>query len=306
MGIQVKDIIKLESFKKMKLISGKIGLDKNVDWVYVAECFENPFESIKWLYGGEIVFITGRGIKEDEALLEKLIKGFNEKNIAGLIINIGPYIRHIPKKIIELSDELKLPLFELPWDVRITEASQEIYTAIAMSRVRENSIANFFNDLLFNKEKIEGNLIEKASYFGYNLLGQCRVYVVDIDNFSEYIKFNNIKDESEISQIKTKLMKIVQDVLERNNIRVPILDKNDSVVFLSRFQENKVIDLDRALNQIKNNVSKQIKDISVSIGIGDCYNDLSKMQQSFKEAELALNKIKIKGLKDSVKWNLCQ
>lgn len=300
MGIRVKDIIKLESFKKMKLIGGKVGLDKNVDWVYVAECFENPFESVKWLYGGEIVFITGRGIKEDEDLLENLIKGFGEKNIAGLIINIGPYIKHIPKKIIDLSDELKLPLFELPWEVRITEASQEIYTAIAMSRVQENSISNFFNDLLFRKENIEGNPVEKASYFGYNLSGKCRVYIVDIDRFSEYIKLNNIKDESEISQVKIKLMKIIQDTLERNNIRAPILYKNDSVIFLYRFQENRINDLDRALNQIKNNVLEEIKDISVSIGIGDYYNDLNKMKQSLKEAELALKKIKITKLKNSI------
>lgn len=300
MSILLKDVINLESFKNMRLVGGRSGLDKTVNWIYVAECFENPLESLNWIYGGEIVFITGRSIKGDINLLSRLIEGFNEKNIAGLIINIGPYIKQIPKKIIDLVNSLNLPLFELPWEIRITEATKDIYTAIAMKRLQEDSSVNFFHQLLFGDEKLGGNLIDKAAYFGYNLSGEYRVYIIDIDNFQKYIRDNNIDDESIISEVKTKLKKIIRDTLYNHSIEVPIVDKNDSVIFIYKLNKNKIKVLDEALEKIKKLVSNQIGGMTVSIGVGDCYNDLNMIKDSLKEAQLALKKITIDGLKDCI------
>ncbi len=255
---------------------------------------------MNWIYGGEIVFITGRSIKGDINLLSRLIEGFNEKNIAGLIINIGPYIKQIPKKIIDLVNSLNLPLFELPWEIRITEATKDIYTAIAMKRLQEDSSVNFFHQLLFGDEKLGGNLIDKAAYFGYNLSGEYRVYIIDIDNFQKYIRDNNIDDESIISEVKTKLKKIIRDTLYNHSIEVPIVDKNDSVIFIYKLNKNKIKVLDEALDKIKKLVSNQIGGMTVSIGVGDCYNDLNMIKDSLKEAQLALKKITIDGLKDCI------
>lgn len=300
MSILVKDVVKLDSFKNIKLVGGRSGLDKTVNWIYVAECFENPLESLKWVYGGEIVFITGRAIKGDINLLSKLIEGFNEKNIAGLIINVGPYINHIPKKIIDLVNGLDLALFELPWEIRITEATKDIYTAIAMKRLQEDSSVNFFHELLFGEENLEGNLVDKAAYFGYNLSGEYRVYIVDIDNFHKYIKDNDMNNEIIISEVKTKLKKIIRDTLCNHSIKVPIIDKNDSVIFIYKLNKNKIKVLPEALDKIKKLVINQIGGMTVSIGVGDCYNDLNMIKNSLKEAQLALKKIKIEGLKDCI------
>ena len=83
MSIMVKDILKLETLKGMELVGGKLGLEKCIEWIYVAECFEDPLEGIKWLQGGEIVFITGVGMKGDITALTKLIEGISEKNGVG-------------------------------------------------------------------------------------------------------------------------------------------------------------------------------------------------------------------------------
>ena len=47
----------------MKIVAGDEGIEKQVEWVYVAECFEDPLEGIQWLQGGELVFITGSKMK---------------------------------------------------------------------------------------------------------------------------------------------------------------------------------------------------------------------------------------------------
>ena len=74
MAISIRDIMKLPSLKKLKLIAGEKGLDKFIEWVYIAECFEDPIENIQWLKGSELIIITGRSIKDKPNLMEEIIK----------------------------------------------------------------------------------------------------------------------------------------------------------------------------------------------------------------------------------------
>ncbi|BCZ47511.1 transcriptional regulator [Clostridium gelidum] len=300
MSIIVKDIQKLESLKEMELVAGKIGLERNVEWIYVAECFEDPLEGIKWLQGGEIVFITGVGMKGDMSVLTKLIKGISEKNGSGLIVNIGPYIDDIPQEAINLANEIEFPLFTLPWKVKLVEISQEISNAIVLSRIEENSLNHFLSNILFGDGELEGETIEKAAYFGYNLDGECCICVIDIDGFEKFLKTKKLEDEISISKLKITFRKIVQDILEKYALKVPIIDKDDAVIFFSKCEENYMNRLDKALKEIKEVIKKRIDGISVSVGIGNSYKDLKMMKQSLNEAELAINSAKCQGLDDTI------
>ena len=300
MSIIVKDIQKLESLKEMELIAGKTGLEKNIEWIYVAECFENPLEGIKWLQGGELVFITGVGIKGNMSVLTKLIKGISERNGSGLIVNIGPYIESIPEEAINLANEIEFPLFTLPWKVKLVKVSQEISNAIILSRIEENSLTHFLSNLLFGDGELEGEAAEKAAYFGYNLDGKCCICVVDIDGFERFLKAKNIEDEISISRLKITFRKIVQDVLEKYALKVPIIDKDDAVIFFSKCEENYMNRVDKALKEIKEVIKRRIDGLSVSVGIGNSYKDLKMMKQSLNEAELAIHSAKCQGLDDTI------
>ena len=300
MSISVKDILKLDSLKKINLVGGEAGLEKCIEWIYVAECFENPLEGIKWLQGGEIIFITGVGIKDNTSLLLDLIRGINEKNGAGLIVNIGPYIKSISDEAIKLADELEIPLFTLPWEVKLVEVSREISNAIVLSRIEENSLTHFLSNILFGDGELEGDAIQKAAYFGYNLSGECCICVIDIDGFEKYLKFKHLDDEISISKIKITFRKIVQDTLEKHALKVPIIDKDDAVIFFTRSEENCMSRVDKALKEIQEIIKKRMDGLSVSIGIGNSYKDLKMMKQSFNEAELAIDSAKCQGLDDTV------
>jgi sugar diacid utilization regulator len=300
MSISVKDILKLDSLKKIKLVGGETGLEKGIEWIYVAECFENPLEGIKWLQGGEIIFITGVGIKDNIEILLELIKGISEKNGAGLIVNIGPYIKSIPEEAIKLADDLEVPLFTLPWEVKLVEVSREISNAIVLSRIEENSLTHFLSNILFGDGEIEGDAIQKAAYFGYNLAGDCCICVIDIDGFERYLKSKKLEDEISISKIKITFRKIVQDILERHALKVPIIDKDDAVIFFIRTEENCMNRLDKALKEIQEIIKKRMDGLSVSVGIGNSYKDLKMMKQSLNEAELAIDSAKCQGLDDTI------
>lgn len=300
MSISVKDIFKLDSLKKIELVGGAAGLEKCIEWIYVAECFENPLEGIKWLQGGELIFITGVGIKGNVDMLIKLVEGIGEKNGSGLIVNIGPYIQEISDEVIKLADKLEVPLFTLPWDVKLVEVSREISNAIVLSRIEENSLTHFLSNILFGDGELEGDAIEKAAYFGYNLAGECCICVIDIDGFERFLKLKKLDDEVSISKLKITFRKIVQDILEKHALKVPIIDKDDAVIIFNRAEENCMNRLNKAIKEIQEVIKKRIDGLSVSVGIGNSYKDLKMMKQSLNEAELAIDSAKCQGLDDTI------
>ena len=109
-----------------------------------------------------------------------------------------------------------------------------------------------------------------------------------------------MEDEISISKLKIKFKKIVQDILEKYALKVPIIDKDDAVIFFSRCEENYMNRLDKALKEIKEVIKKRIDGLSVSVGIGNPYRDLKMMKQSLNEAELAINSAKCQGLDNTI------
>lgn len=301
MSIMVKDILKLNSLKEIKLIGGSTGIEKCIEWIYVSECLEDPLEGIKWLQGGEIVIITGVGIKNDASILSKLIREISKRNGVGLIVNIGQYIQCIPKESIEVANKLEIPLFTLPWQARLVEVSKEISNAIILARIEEKSMNHFLNKILFENIEMEGSIKERANYFGYNLEGKCCICVIQIKKIEEILKEENLHDKLDMFKIKLILKKIVQDALEKHSIKVPIIDNDDTVIFLNRAQENCMNRLERALKEIQEVISKRVKYLSINVGIGNAYEDLNLMKNSFEEAKMVIETLECQGMNNVIK-----
>ncbi len=297
MAILVKDILKLETLKEMKLVGGNTGLEKCIEWVYVSECLEDPLEGIKWLQGGEIVIITGVGIKSDSSVLTKLIEGISKRGGAALIVNVGRYIKEIPKQAIEKADSLELPLFTLPWEVRLVEVSKEISNTIILARIEEKFMNDFLNNVLFGQMDLGINIKEKASYFGYNLQGRCCICIIKINNSKGGAKMQSLEDEISISKVKLTFRKLVQDTLLKYSLKVPIIDNDDEIIFLNRAEENSMNRLNKALMEIQEMIkSRHMNGISTNIGIGNGYEDMNLMKDSFNEAKIVIDSLKCEGL----------
>lgn len=282
MAITVLEIQKLACLTKMNLIAGENGLNKEVQWIYIAECFEDPLEGTKWLQGGEIVFITGLAVKGRLNILEQLIQDIYDKKGVALIVNIGPYINKVPKNAIDIADKLNLPLFELPWEIKLTEVTKAVSESIIMSRIEENSLSNFLNNILFGKGE-DGNLKDRVSYFGYNLKGKCNIILIRFNSFQ-------IKPEYSISKIKFTLKKLINEILIKYSLKLLLTEKDDSIIIFAQnddFINNRI---ERAIIDIQNEVKKQLQGITINIGIGNSYEDLNMMKKSLQEAEFAIDK----------------
>ena len=115
MSITVKDAISLEGFNKCRLIAGSKGLDRPI--IYI-DAMEVPNYSL-WVRRGILVITTGYAMKNQQALQE-LIRSMHDADAAGLAIKtkfLGP----IKDEVIQLADDLKMPLLEIPTDMPFVE-----------------------------------------------------------------------------------------------------------------------------------------------------------------------------------------
>lgn len=132
----------------MKLVAGVYGIKASVAWVHMVE---TP-ELIPFLKRRELVITTGiRNMNEGDLL--EFAKGLKEKDVAGLIINVGPYIGQVPPELMEYCDEVGFPLFTLPWETRLVEFSQDTCRRIFEEENTGENIAEAFLDGMLFPEK---------------------------------------------------------------------------------------------------------------------------------------------------------
>lgn len=288
MSIECGDIMNLSKFKDLKLVGGKNGLDRNIRWVYIAEGIEDANDIVNWITGNELVVLTGHGLKGDTNALLEFISRLFQKNIAGIIINIGPYFPHIPEEVTNLADELSLPLFELPWEVKLVDITQEICSAIVINEFEKNTLENLLENILFGRDSIENDTIQLALNYGIDLEDNCAVGILEIDNFPGFLKEKNINEEGTINDIRNYLLKTVKQAFSRNSLNVLTMPKNESVVFLTKYNAFIKSKLPKILNEVRNAMSNRFSSICISAGVGNSYNNVDDLRKSYKQAGQAI------------------
>ena len=146
----------------MKLVAGKEGLGTSVRWVHLVENADvSPF-----LHGNEMVFMTGVGIN-DEGHLLKFVEELIEKRCSALVINTGKYIKSIPQSVKDCCDINSLPLFSVPWEVKLIDITYDFCHRIVTGEEIETALATALRNLIFSPENEAGykSTLERRSYF---------------------------------------------------------------------------------------------------------------------------------------------
>lgn len=146
----------------MKLVAGKEGLGNYVHWVHLVENADvSPF-----LHGNEMVFMTGVGIN-DEGHLLRFVEELIEKRCSALVINTGKYIKSIPQSVKDCCDINSLPLFTVPWEVKLIDITYDFCHRIVTGEEIETALATALRNLIFSPENEAGykSTLERRSYF---------------------------------------------------------------------------------------------------------------------------------------------
>jgi len=162
-SIRCRDLLTLPALAPMRLVGGAKGLDRAVRWIYFGDVIDDMDHSPEWINGQELVIYSGTAFDGSSQRLAQNLRKLNDMEIAGIIINVGPYIPEIPQEVIETADELKLPLFRLPWEIKLVNITHAICNAIISNEMQESRASSMLEELLFGDMKTTAEMEETLS-----------------------------------------------------------------------------------------------------------------------------------------------
>ena len=181
----VKDFMEIEYFKEnnLRLVAGANGLNRSVTRPNIAQ-LKNFYE---WMEGGEFLVVNGIGLKlyEEKNLIE-LIDNANKAGAACIAFELNAdYIPDIPENVIKFANDIKLPIFTLPWDVSFGNVLNTIYDYIIRNQLKEVSISELMKNMLFT-DIDQTYALEQAKFYGYDLSEAYNVVIMKLDDVQSY------------------------------------------------------------------------------------------------------------------------
>lgn len=150
MAVTVRRLCRnLKKEYRLNMIAGAEGLGNFVEWVHIIE----DIEVADFLNGNELVMTTGIGNINTPENIMKYAKRLYEKHCSCLIINIGPYIKEVPRVLIDFCNENNMPLFTVPWEVRLVNLTRWFCEMLVESAEKERGLTSLVKDYLFKPEE---------------------------------------------------------------------------------------------------------------------------------------------------------
>jgi len=280
--ISCREIITLPSLKQLNLVAGKSGLDRVVRWVH----FIDLPDVIPWVQGGELLIITGIGLNGDMDMLKDIVQGIIKKKLAGLIINIGPYIKAVPAEVISLADQAGFAIFELPWEVKIIEVTREICSHIVMKHTEERSIKDFLEQLLLFPLADPEALIQRAAYYGYDLAKPHQVAIISPTCLADFLRSQKVKDEKSLMDFKVRFEHIVRDVLNLHGRKILQMLWADDVILLMPYEKESTTAGENTdiLRKVLEKFAVKMSGLVVTAALGGRFESLQDARKSYLQA----------------------
>jgi purine catabolism regulator len=109
-----------------EILAGAAGLDNPVRWVHSVEA--TRIASL--LRGGELLLLTGMGLPDDESAQRRFIASLAERQVAGLVIELGTAITKVPRALLSEAEARDLPLIALHREVAFVEVTEVLHREI--------------------------------------------------------------------------------------------------------------------------------------------------------------------------------
>jgi purine catabolism regulator len=113
----VKQFLKLQQFRDFKLIAGDGGLDNVISSVNI---MDNP-DALDWFTPGDMLLTSGYFFKDSSKIQNDVVNQLKIINCPALCIKPKRYFGTIPANIIELANELNIPVIEIPYGVSFSK-----------------------------------------------------------------------------------------------------------------------------------------------------------------------------------------
>ncbi len=285
MSIRCSDILKLPALKNLEVVGGAAGLNRRIRWVYFGDGVEHLSDSVQFINGYELFVITGKSLNNTQELVE-ILPALDQMNIAGILINVGPYFSDFSAELVAVADKLCLPLFRLPWEVKLVNITQAICNAIICNEIDESKAASLLEVLLFSNNKSAEELLQILINTNIDHENGCRVGLCSMINLE--ILLDQPDDQRKIQEIRNTLLRNINDALAQYGSYIPAMPYQDGAVFLIPDNPRSLSYLSALFQGIESDLIRAYPALKLRTGIGGSYRNPLDFRKSLAEARQAL------------------
>lgn len=279
-----RDVMTLPSLRNLKLVAGENGLNRSLRWGHVLDM---P-DVLSWVQGGELLIMTGIAIAHDDEALKKIVEESALRGLAGLIINIGPYISEVAQEVIEVANSLDFPVFTLPWEVKLVKVIQDISNYIIAQQIEERTVQSLLETILFSEFADYTLLANRISLYGYKMNQAHRVGIIYISYLKSPVQNQMIIAEVAMTHLKIQVKQLVEQMLYTRGWHPLTMINMDYIIFFIPSRAQRVRDDPETaciVDNILNQVSHSFPQLSVEIGVGTAKSNLSELKISLQQAK---------------------
>lgn len=287
MALILKDIYEnTKQLFQLDLIAGSNGLNRIMNWVYVAE----DYTTSDFLRGGELIITTGVLCNNSSWLLH-FLNHMIRQNTCGVILNIGQYIHpeNITDEVLDFCNTHQFPLFLMPWHIHIYDITREYYNRIFIDTQKDMEISNAFLSLLHHTSD-SNTAISILSEYHFQKNTPYYVTVFAVSNSQ------NLCSEPSYNLTGNKtLAHLIYGMLMYLSYPCHFIMRDH--YFLLILQQECFPTVEHTIIQLQERIHYYHSELSFSIGIGGVVNDLCQLSTSYHQALAALKMGKHKCLK---------
>lgn len=153
----VADLLKHRLFPDFEFLAGSSGLNREITAVSV---IDSP-DVDHWMRGGEFLIGSGYIFRDVPGEFIPFLERANKKGTAAIGIKLDRYIHQLPSNLVDVVDELDLPLFRIPLNYRWTDVIEIVQNYLSMEKQRAqvtstDNLDNFWGEGFDIKELMSG------------------------------------------------------------------------------------------------------------------------------------------------------
>ncbi|PTX58459.1 purine catabolism regulator [Melghirimyces profundicolus] len=120
--LTVKDVIDMDVMEGAKVRTAETWLPlRRVDWVSVIEVPVDNF-----IRENELILSSAIGCSQDTGQFCRFVRDVIRSGASALAVATGHYLSRIPEEAIQLAENKKMPLIEIPWEIRFSDIVQRV------------------------------------------------------------------------------------------------------------------------------------------------------------------------------------
>jgi DNA-binding PucR family transcriptional regulator len=267
--------MELGDMRAARVAAGQEGLHRVIIWYSVRE-LPIPIEDN---LSDKLIFISGVGLKEPDRDLLNMTRSFHEGGAAGVVFEVGEYIRALPPDVLDYANRNAFAVIELPYKVSVGQVTYGFAKRVFANTDRQNGINECVETLMNNEDSEEAQ--RRLGYYGFD---SSHLYCGAV------VKPDGDGDKNVLYKI---LYSFASEWNRRGYENVFAIIRNDAVVLLSRISHSKafkgeIIDIFDGVRQSR---AFSALGVTVNMGVGGTFSAPSGIAKSIGEAYKAYNLI---------------